>query len=312
MHLMTFAANSGARPAQDPTTASYDPGTAQAHVWRGHELFRAGRFNEALAAYDNARNLAEAWFGRARTLKHLQRWDEAVGAYRQALAKGGDAEVIAFSLAALGAAPVPVAAPRRLISSVYDQHSGHYDSHMIGTLKYRIPDLLFDELARHLPARPVDILDLGCGTGLMGARLRARARTLAGVDLSPKMLDIARRRQIYDNLTCDELVTFLQAQDRTFDLVVAADVFVYFGDLSGIFDQVRAALTGGGLFGFSIEASEQHEFVLRPNLRYAHSHAHIRRLAREHGFVLQTIAASVLRQEGGDDAAGYLAVLRRA
>ena len=311
MHLMTFAPQSSAHPAQDSATASYDPSTAQSHVRRGHELFQAGRFHEALVAYDKARNLAEAWFGRARTLKHLQRWDEAVGAYRQALAKGGDAEVIEFSLASLGAAPVPVAAPRRLISSVYDQHSGHYDSHMIGTLKYRIPDLLFDELARHLPARPVDILDLGCGTGLMGARLRARARTLAGVDLSPKMLDIARRRQIYDNLTCDELVAFLQAQDATFDLVVAADVFVYFGDLSGIFDQVQAALRGGGLFGFSIEASEQHEFVLRPNLRYAHSHAHIRRLAQEHGFVLQTIAPSVLRQEGGDDAAGYLAVLRR-
>src|SRR5580704_1533217 len=115
---MTFAAGSSAHPAQESSTASYDPNTAQAQVWRGHELFRAGRFHEALAAYDKARNLAEAWFGRARILKHLQRWDEAVGAYRQALARGGDAEVITFSLAALGAAPVPVAAPRRLVSSV--------------------------------------------------------------------------------------------------------------------------------------------------------------------------------------------------
>jgi predicted TPR repeat methyltransferase len=309
---MTIAAESSTHPAQDSTAASGDPSTPQAHVWRGHELFQAGRFHEALVSYDKARNLAEAWFGRARTLKHLQRRDEAVSAYHQALSKGGDAEVIQFSLASLGAAPVPVAAPKRLISSVYDQHSDHYDSHMIRTLKYRIPDFLFDELARQVPSQALDILDLGCGTGLMGARLRPLARTLTGVDLSPKMLDVARRRQIYDNLACGELIEFLRTQDRKFDLVVAADVFVYFGNLSGVFHEARAALRGGGLFGFSIEASEQHEFVLRPNLRYAHSPAHIRRLAQDHGFVLQTIEPSVLRQEGGDDAAGYLAVLRRA
>jgi predicted TPR repeat methyltransferase len=309
--MTPITAKSSTHPAQDSAAAGGGPSAPAAHVRRGHELFQAGRCHEALAAYDEARDLAEAWLGRARTLKHLQRLDEAVIAYRQALAKGGDAEVIQFSLASLGAAPAPVAAPKRLISSAYDQHSDHYDSHMIGTLKYRIPDFLFDELAHHVPSQALDILDLGCGTGLMGARLRPLARTLTGVDLSRQMLEIARRRQIYDNLARGELIEFLQTQDKKFDLVVAADVFVYFGDLSSVFHVVRAALRGGGLFGFSIEASEEQEFVLRPNLRYAHSRTHIRRLARDHGFVLQTIEPSVLRQEGGVDATGYLAVLRR-
>jgi predicted TPR repeat methyltransferase len=274
-------------------------------------LFQAGRFHEALVAYDKAPNLAEAWLGRARTLRYLQRLDEAVIAYRRALAKGGDAEVIQFSLASLGAAPAPSAAPKRLISSAYDHHSDHYDSHMIVTLKYRIPDLLFDELARQLSSQALDILDLGCGTGLMGARVRPLARNLTGVDLSPKMLEIARRRQIYDNLTCCELLEFLQTQDKKFDLVVAADVFVYFGDLSSVFHEVRAALGGGALFGFSIEAAEEHEFELRSNLRYAHSQAHIRRLAQDYGFAVRMIEPGVLRQEGGNDAAGYIAALRR-
>jgi predicted TPR repeat methyltransferase len=308
--MAPITAKSSTHPAQDSAAASGGPSASAANVWRGHELFRAGRLHEALATYDQGGDLAEAWLGRALTLKHLQRLDEAVIAYRQALAKGGDAEVIEFSLASLGAAQTPVAAPKRLISSVYDQHSDHYDSHMIGTLKYRISDFLFDELARHLPSQALDILDLGCGTGLMGTRLRPLARTLTGVDLSPKMLEIARRRQIYDNLACGELIEFLQTRDKKFDLVVAADVFVYFGDLSSVFHEVRTALRGSGLFGFSIEASEEHEFVLRPNLRYAHSRAHIQRRAQDHGFVVQTIEPRVLRQEGGDDAAGYLAVLR--
>jgi predicted TPR repeat methyltransferase len=309
---MTLAAESSTYPLQNTAATSGDPGTPQAQVVRGHELFQAGRFDEALAAYDKARNLAEAWFGRARTLKHLQRRDEAVSAYHQALARGGDAEVIQFSLASLGAGPVPAAAPRRLIRTVYDQHSVHYDGHMIGTLKYRIPKILSEALARHVTSRALDVLDLGCGTGLMGARLRPLARTVTGVDLSPKMLDIARGRQIYDHLVCAELIEFLRTQDREFDLAVAADVLVYFGDLADVFHEVRAALRAGGLFGFSIEASEGDEFVLRPNLRYVHSRAHIRRCAQDHGFVLLGMEPGVLRQEGGRDAAGYLAVLRRA
>jgi predicted TPR repeat methyltransferase len=155
-------------------------------------------------------------------------------------------------------------------------------------------------------------VDLGCGTGLSGARFRPLARTLTGVDMSAKMLEVARQRQIYDHLVCGELVEFLQAQARAHDLAVAADVFVYIGDLAPVFHEVRRALSDGGLFGFSVEAGEERDFALRSTLRYAHSAAYLRRLAGDHGFVLETIDTTVIRQDGGDDVVGHIAMLRRA
>jgi predicted TPR repeat methyltransferase len=97
-------------------------------------------------------------------------------------------------------------------------------------LKYRAPDLLFEVVARFVTLGNLEILDLGCGTGLVGARLHPLARTIrtmTGVDLSSKMLEIARQRRIYDNLICSELVEFLQKQTQSFNLAVAADVFIY-------------------------------------------------------------------------------------
>jgi predicted TPR repeat methyltransferase len=242
----------------------------------------------------------------------LNRPEEVVVAYRQALARGGDPEVIGFFLASLGAEPPPVAAPKRLISSVYDQHSEHYDQHMVGTLKYQIPEFLFDAIMRFIPSCNLDILDLGCGTGLLGARVHPLAGTLIGVDISSKMLEIARQREIYDNLVCGELIEVLQTQTQEFDLMVAADVLVYFGDLSRVFHEVRRRLRDGGLFGFSVEASEVQDFVLRVTLRYAHSATYLRKVSQDHGFSLESIESKVLRHENGNDVVGHIVVLRRS
>ena len=114
-----------------------------------------------------------------------------------------------------------------------------------------------------------------------------------------------------DKLVCGELTDFLQAQIESFDLVVAADVFVYIGDLSAVFAGVRGALRQGGHFTFSVEASEQHDFVLGTSLRYAHSADYLRRLADDHGFALAVIEPTVVRQQDGMDVPGHIAMLRR-
>jgi predicted TPR repeat methyltransferase len=287
------------------------PDFAEAWLGLGHVFHQATRYDDALAAFDKAPDLAEAWLGRARALRRLKRPQEAIVAYRQALAKGGDAEVIHYYLASLGAESAPAAAPKRLVSMVFDRYSDRYDQHVVGTLKYQTPDLLFDAIVRLVPSRNLDILDLGCGTGLLGARLHPLARTLTGVDISSNMLEVARQRRIYDNLACSELIEYLQVQTKELDLAVAADVFVYIGDLSRVFREVRGTLRHGGLFGFSVEASEEQDFVLRATLRYAHSAAYLRKLSQDHGFVLETIESKVLRQEDGNDVVGHLAILRR-
>jgi predicted TPR repeat methyltransferase len=287
------------------------PGRAEAWLGLGQVFHRTERYEEALAAFANMPDNADAWLGRARALRRLRRWEEAVVAYRQALASGGDADVIRYYLASLGAEEVPPAAPRRLVRTLFDQGSEHYDQRLVGALKYQTPDLLLEAMARLVPARGADILDLGCGTGLLGTRFRPLARTLTGVDISSKMLALARQRQIYDSLSCGELIEFLRARARAFDIAVAADVLVYFGDLSGVFHHVHGALRERGLFGFSVEAGEAQDFALGSTLRYTHAAAYLRRLARDHGFAVEAIESGVLRQEGGADVIGHIAVLRR-
>ena len=66
--------------------------------------------------------------------------------------------------------------------------------------------------------------------------------------------------------------------------MVAADVFGYVGALDEVFRVLAPRMPAGGAFAFTVEESQEGELVLRPSLRYAHSEAGLRRLARVHGF----------------------------
>jgi predicted TPR repeat methyltransferase len=291
------------------------PDLAEAWLGRGDIFNLLTRNDEALASYDKALTiepeLAQAWFSRARALQESERTDEAISAYRCARERGCDAELIQCALASLGAEPPPAVAPRALVIDLYDRYADQYDQHVIRTLNYRTPDLLFDALRRFMPQSNLDILDLGCGTGLFGRLLRPRARRLTGIDISPNMLKIAGQRKIYDDLFCNDLVAFLQTQTEAVDLAAAADVFCYIGDLSPVFQAARGALRCGGFFCFSVESGGEKDFVLGPSLRYSHSAAYLRRLANNHGFALEMIDSQVARRDAGRDVASHLAVLRR-
>ena len=78
--------------------------------------------------------------------------------------------------------------------------------------------------------------DLGCGTGLCGLLLRPAGRDAGGVDLSPAMIEKARARGVYDRLEAGDLVEAMKKAPRSFDLLVAADVFIYVGDLAPTFE----------------------------------------------------------------------------
>lgn len=96
----------------------------------------------------------------------------------------------------------------------------------------------------------LNILDLGCGTGLCGELLCAMSRKLIGVDLSSGVLEVAREKEKYDELVEQEVVAYLNECGQSFDVIVAADLLVYLGDLSSLFAAAQAVLTGGGLFVF--------------------------------------------------------------
>jgi len=294
------------------------PDYAEAWCARGSLLLRAQELDEALGSFRHALDIradyARAQLGLANALRALQRVPEAVAAYEQALALGADAEVVGYMLAALGAQQAPAASPAAYVQGLFDQYAGRFDRHLVEVLQYRTPALLADALRRSALQSAAsdavrDVLDLGCGTGLCGALLRPMARTLEGVDLSPRMLERARELGIYDALHCAEMTEFLLARHGSADLIVAADVFVYAGDLAAVFAAVRAALRPSGQLAFSVEALADGDFALRASGRYAHSEAYLRALAVAHGFEVSALEPCVLRKEGSTDIAGLLAVM---
>jgi predicted TPR repeat methyltransferase len=291
-----------------------DGNSAQTCSSMGTALKRLGRLDAALHSYERAVTLkpgyATAHHYRANTLRALGRNEEAIDAYRQALALGADAQQVQFALAALGAGNVPEASPAGYVRDLFDQYAGHFDEHLVGRLGYRTPALIDAAIGKVADVENARVLDLGCGTGLMGQLLRPRASTLVGVDLSARMLDKARERGIYDQLECRGIDEYLATQAASFDLVAAADVLVYFGDLAPLFGQVRRALAAGGWFCFSVEASVDADFVLRPSNRYAHSPTYLRRVADATGFAVCVEASGKLRTENGAPVAGFLLVLR--
>lgn len=279
-----------------------DGRVAQTWCARGTALQRMHCRAEALASYDQALALQPhyplAHQYRANSLRALGRRDEAIAACRLALEQGADADHIAFALASLGAGEAPGAAPPGYVASLFDNYADHFDQHLVGGLGYRMPALLDAAIRQHLAGDQIDTLDLGCGTGLCAPLLRPYSRTLAGVDLSEKMLERARMAGLYDTLVCRELGEYLAEGDNRFDLIVAADVFVYIGDLAQVFARAASALRPAGLFAFSVESAAGQPFALSASHRYAHSTAYLHRLAHAHGFQVLEAQDQVGRHEG--------------
>lgn len=166
----------------------------------------------------------------------------------------------------------------------FDAFAGEFDRHLVDDLDYRVPQQLAALLRGHLGEARLDTLDLGCGTGLVGDALGALARSLVGINLSAQMLDVARRKGRYDVLHHADVTTWLATADpAAFDRVVAADVFIYLGDLERVFEEVAHCLRPGGAFAFSVESCAGEDYRLLPSGRYAQSAAYLQRLAARQG-----------------------------
>jgi predicted TPR repeat methyltransferase len=239
--------------------------------------------------------------------------DAAAAAFRAALARDpGDVLGAGLKLAALGAAPVPPAPPDAYVRGLFDDYAGRFEKALVEDLGYRTPWRMGELLQAAAPGRRfAHGLDLGCGTGLMGAVLRPLCDRLDGVDLSPGMLAEAARKGLYDTLAEGDAARHLAAAGEPLDLVAAADVFVYVGDLAPVFAAAARRLAPGGLFVFSVEAAAGDGFLLRDSLRYAHSGGYVRRAAAAAGLGWRMDERTVLRFDRGAPVHGMIAVLER-
>jgi len=218
----------------------------------------------------------------------------------------------ALKLELAGEAPASSAPPSAFVEELFDQYAGNFDTSLVERLAYRVPELLAEVIARRGRDRFERVTDIGCGTGLMGERLRPIAGLLEGHDISAAMLRKAAARGCYDRLVKSDLQA-LDLARAAVDLVTAADVFMYLGALDGIVARVATWLAPGGLFAFSVERHPGPEdFVLLPSRRYAHADAYVRRLLAAAGFAVASFEAATIRMDRGEPLEGLIVVAAKS
>lgn len=197
-----------------------------------------------------------------------------------------------------GTASPPAMSPR-YVEKTFDVHAESFDKNL-RLLSYQGPDLIAGLIARYFPDSGLDILDVGCGTGLGASALKPYAGTLTGVDLSAKMLEVARERGLYDQLHKSDIVSFLRGHHNSYDLIAASDVFCYFGELSEVVAGMAIALRKSGRVAFTVEhdkTGSESGWRLQPHGRYCHTEAYVREKVKAAGLTLVAIETGLLRQE---------------
>ncbi len=296
-----------------------EPGFGQA--WRnlGEALHRLGRNSEAVTCFWKSISIDQGDRAARKllvyALHNLGQPDRAKQVAREWLDLDPDDPDARHHYAAVTGENVPERASDAYVERAFDAYASTFDD-SLGSLHYRAPEFLADLLGRVAPdLKAASILDAGCGTGLLGSRVRDRAGRLDGIDLSSGMLDKARARGLYDRLDKAEITAAMAERPAAYDAVIAADTLCYFGDLAAVVAAAGTALKPGGHLLFTVEAlpadDPRPHHLHEGSGRYAHSVAHIESSVAAAGLRLVACEAGVLRTEGLKPVDGWIVASRK-
>lgn len=283
---------------------------AELAVEFGAALCSAGMHEQGQAllrgAAEQQPDNAEAWYALGRALLAQDRIADAAEALAKAATLAPDDPVIRHLLAsALGETPDQV--DSAYVRSLHDDFADRFETTLVDSLGYSVPADLARMIAEQTDLRQARTLDLGCGTGLVALALADSSGHIEGVDLSPRMLQLAADKQIYAALHEAEIVEFLQTQNPDWDLIIAADVVIYVGPLAPLFQATFGALRPGGWLALSAEAALDKDIEIDPaTARYRHGGAYLERSLGEAGFRSIRLQDTCIRRERGRETSGFL------
>ena len=294
------------------------PDDASFHSRLAWAYWKAERHDEAKKSAQDALwrnqnlpypNYLLGWIAQKRDEK-----DAAIGHYKRYLELDpGDSEGAQLALSRLGAAPVPERASDSYMKQIYANRAAFWDGNMESKTRYRAPLQVADALEKFMgPREGLDVMDMGCGTGMGGKFLRQRARRLDGLDMSPHMLEKAREKGFYDELIEGDLLKVLPARPERYDVVASAATLLHFGDLGEPFKAVAATLKPGGWFSFTVfPALEGNKVQVLPFNCHGHSPEHIRERAEETGFETISVDRQTHEYHKDEPQPGLVVVLRK-
>jgi predicted TPR repeat methyltransferase len=254
-------------------------------------------------------------------LSGIGRHEAAAEAYAEALKLGPKDAYVRQLVAAAGALPGAPRAPLPYVRAMFDTLAQRFEM-ATAAQGYRVPGLIRAAVQRHLPAlREASLLDLGCGTGFVAVALSDLPfAVMRGVDASPAMLALAHSKWLYADLQEADLMERLSQDTERYDVITAADVLCYFGDLTPVFVGVRQRLLDGGLFIATVETiadttdddgADHGPWRLGPDARYQHADSHVRNAAAAAGLRALEMTPTTLRFQADQPMPGLLLVFGR-
>ena len=275
-----------------------------------------GRHRDAVETLERAvrrhPELAALRFHLGATWRRLAEPEKAAMQLRRSLALDPeDLLGAAAELATLDAGTADL--PATYIRALFDQYADDFERNLIENLGYRGPGLLRRAVERcwPIPAGGADILDLGCGIGLAATAFRDVARRIDGVDLSPRMIEKAARRGVYDSLEVADAVAAMAVSAPRWNLILAADMLVYYADLAPLFSAAARALPPGGALAATAETAAGTAPVLKQTRRFGHPESHLRQAAATAGLRVALLEPASARTEKGQPVPGHVLVLAK-
>jgi predicted TPR repeat methyltransferase len=264
-------------------------------------------------ATDLAPGFATAWFTLGEVREQLGDREGAIVAFRNAqMTDPGDRNGAGLRLMRLDATEL-AAMPPTYVRALFNQYAPRFEAALVDDLGYRGPALLFKAVlaARAAVRKPAFFrraIDLGCGTGLAARAFAAQTDEIIGIDLSPRMIELAQLTGLYAELEVAEIAEGLASRpDASAELILAADVMVYVHDMVPLLREAARVLTPGGLLALTAETHCGDGVVLGEGLRYAHSFPYVRASIEAAGLTLNQLEAASSRTEGGAPVPGLVA-----
>jgi len=229
-----------------------------------------------------------------------------------------DEEGVGLWLAALGDRPTPERASDSHLDRLYSNRAFNWDEKADGAMGYYGAKLVATMLLRFSGTEKLDIIDVGCGTGLVGSLVAHQAKRLIGVDASLPMLERARAKGQYQHLQHGDLVAFMKAQTGACDAVTCAATLIHFGDLRPAFEAVASSLRDQGLFVMTLFPNEDEDAVGVNPLDgwvqggcFKHGRNYVRRMAEATGFIVEAIELGIHEYQKQKPIMGLVVALRR-
>jgi len=276
------------------------PDYVKAYNNLGVMLQEQGRLDEAEVSYKKAITLkpdyADFYANLGNTLRDQDKLLEAKLNYKKAIELKGDSKKFKHIFDALTGKTTNFA-PREYVEVLFDNYAINFENSLVNKLEYKTPNKIVEMIVAKNPNIQLgSVLDLGCGTGLIGDEIKKYCSNLEGVDLSKLMLEKASAKNIYDKLEHQDIVEYLSTEDLDFNYFISSDVFVYVGNLSEIFRLIKSRNKSKGKFVFSTEHTDRDGFFLEQTGRYSHSKKYIESLCNKFGYKLSHFEVVNLRK----------------